>query len=191
MNCLGALSGPRNNTSETAERQLGKSMYGDPENSVAMTPYVLIVGATKFLIAMGALALANIAGVNIGSGSSGLSIATIIPGVGWFAYRVDRPMVQGERLRFALGVMLVDIVLSVITVLLILVLSGLPLSPKGVDLALFGGKDFTFDPLLILVFGFSSAATFAAAYLFGWTLTRKLPRRRPLDQSNLSPPGSH
>jgi hypothetical protein len=148
-----------------------------------MTPYVLAVAAAKLLVVLVAF-LIEVAGFDLGSShGTGVAIATIIAGPAWFAHSVNRPMTRRERLRFASGVTLLDLGLSIIALVFAALLSGQPLTAQSIELTLSGGKEVAFDPALLLVVGFTEILTFGAAYLFGWSFTRKLPRKRDPDRA--------
>ena len=102
-------------------------------------------------------------------------VSTII-GVSLFARRIDRPMMNQERLRFAGGVTIINAVVPALFIMISLLIAGLPLSLEGVDLAFGGGQGILQEPSLAGLMLFVLALTFVQAYFFAWLLTRKLPR---------------
>lgn len=151
-------------------------------SDIPMTPYILIVAASKILVGGSAFLLSQFLGWNIGPANSGIAIATIFVGAGWFAHRANRPMTKRERLRFAAGVTLVDAILSIAIVLMLAWLAGLPLTSEQIALAFSHGTSHTIDWGLYAVLFIGSAIVFAAAYYIGWATTRKLPKKGGTDR---------
>jgi hypothetical protein len=149
------------------------------KRDVSVTPYVVLVAASMMTILMASLALYQLAEVDLGSNAGTLTtLASTIVGLGWFSYKIDRPMFVRERLWFASGVMLVNAILPATFVTIAVIVTGLPLNLQSVDDLFLGGNGHLFEAGILFVMTFTLLITFAQAYFFAWILTRKLPRKR-------------
>jgi hypothetical protein len=144
--------------------------------AVPVTRYVLAVAAVMVVILVFTLGIIYLFDPEIPSGAGTIkTMVAIIAGVSWFSQKVNRPMMVGERLRFAAGVALVNVVIPAGYFLVALLLVGLPLSIEGVD-QIFGGSGFLTGGILTFFAAFAAVVSFAQAYFFAWMLTRKLPK---------------
>ena len=145
--------------------------------TVSMTRYVLAVLAAMIAIIL--IVLGLIYAFDITPPTSSGQITTLVStmiGVMWFSRRVNRPMMNEERLWFATGVTAVNAVVPLLYVIISLLIVGLPISIESVDLFFGDGKGFLLETALAWLMTFILALTFAQAYFFSWLLTRKLPR---------------
>ena len=142
-------------------------------------PYVLVSALVK-IVAGGILVwYASRTGDEFLSSSTPVSILAIGAGVGWYSYRVNRPMQRVELLRFASGFALVDVILSLLVLIGPILWVGESLSMRHVDLIL-GGDGTTLSsqdlPLLGALAIFTTIVEFGLGYFFAWIMTKKLPR---------------
>lgn len=103
-------------------------------------------------------------------------LISTLAGVGWFAWKVNRRMLHSERLRFAFGVVVVNVVVSISYFAALLLWAGLPVSPAGADIAFGDGKGYLLEADFAWFLVFGLALVFAQAYFFAWLLTRKLTK---------------
>lgn len=145
----------------------------------SMTPFVLVTAAVTILGGLAMAALVCWFDFELG-GSSG-NIATmmgIIVGISIFARSANRPMIRKERLRFATGAMLVNLFLPIPVFLGMSVYFGIAPNLEGLNFLLSRGErtDILSPTILMALFAFAGLLTFAEAYLFGWIMTRRLPK---------------
>lgn len=145
-----------------------------------MARYVLITAAVTIVAGLAASVLVYWFDFELG-GSTGniVTMMGIIAGAGMFGSSVNRPMGRAERLRFATGAMLVNLILPILVVVAVLVYLGITPSMEGVNLLMSGGEstDILSPAILMAILGFVGLLTFGEAYIFGWMMTRKLPKQ--------------
>ncbi len=146
---------------------------------VSMTPFVLATAAVTIVCGIAMAALVHWFDFELG-GSSGniVTMIGIIIGASIFALSANRPMSRKERLRFAMGAMLVNLILPIPVFLGMSVYFGIAPNMEGVNLLMSGGEstDILSPTILTALFAFVGLLTFAEAYLFGWIMTRRLPK---------------
>lgn len=147
----------------------------DDDTPVPVIKYVLYVLATIVgaMIALGTIFVL----FDYEPKGSGISMAVLIAGIclGCWRYSKDhkRAMLVSERLRFSVGVVLVNTLLPVAYLGILLAITGLPFSNAGLS-ALFGvSPDGSFWTILVAFSFFFAIISFGAAYFLSGTITRK------------------
>src|SRR5262245_52491655 len=97
--------------------------------------YVLAVLAAMIAIILAILPLVYVFDFTPPSSSGQFTtLVSTVVGVSWFARRLNRPMVNSERLWFASGVTLVNAVVPGLYAAIALLIVGLPLNLESIDL---------------------------------------------------------
>jgi hypothetical protein len=151
------------------------------EKEVSVIRYVLAGAGLKLTLGLSAGLYNLLSGREPPNFSNASTILAVCAGIAWYSRRINRPMKPIELFRFALGTMLIDIVLSGIWLLAMLFVAGAPFSVEGIDSAVFDGSGVVLNSdgqvAMILLMVFSSLLTFALSGFFAWLLTRKLPKK--------------
>jgi heme/copper-type cytochrome/quinol oxidase subunit 1 len=154
----------------------------DIQSSAApVWPYVLIGGMVKIACASLAYWYTAISGREVDLGSMTATILAVGAGLAWYSHRVNRPMQRHELLRFASGVALTDLLLSLTLIVGSIVWVGEPISTRNISLVLTGREGLAgVKDLAALgaVFVFAALTVFGLSLLVAWAVTRKLPMRR-------------
>lgn len=149
--------------------------------TVPVWPYVLIVAVVKAVCGAAAYWYTTQTGHELGDVGTPVSFLSAGVAVGWYSYRVNRPMQRGELIRFASGAALVDLALSCLILVGPILWAGEPISLRNLDLVMGGdGTGLTSEDLLALggLAAFVTLMTFLLSLFVAWLMTRKLPRVR-------------
>ena len=110
-------------------------------------------------------------------------VVSTIAGAGWFKFKMERGMSPAERLSFASGVLVTNLILNVGITGLVMLLSG------PAEVARYGGRaalfaDYIYGTVLTWAFLFLHVLLFTQAYFVGWIITRNSAgdRRRELER---------
>lgn len=136
---------------------------------VAVWPYVFVGGLVKIIC--GGLAYCYFAttGREANIGSTPITILAVALSLSWYSYRINRPMLRRELVKFASGIALVDLLLSLTIMIVTIWLAGEQISVRNIGLVLDGNKtNLKSDDLIPILFVFSFAAlmVFAISLFF-------------------------
>lgn len=109
-------------------------------------------------------------------------IAVTLP-IGWFAKSENRPMLSSERMWFAIGNTIAELVFTFAWGIAMFLITGAPFSWEGFSQILGGGGDpeaAKFGLIVGLTVGLLPVPIFSA--FFGWLMTKSLPKTSaPID----------
>jgi hypothetical protein len=149
--------------------------------SAPMWPYVLAVGLVKLTCALLAYWYFTATGSYLNISSTTVTILAVGVALVWYSYAVNQPMRRAQMLRFATGVAIVDVLLSVIVVVGSIIWTGEALSAENIALVLGGDGSRLTTPNLVILGGvllFTTVAVFLIGFAFAWMITRRLPMQR-------------
>ncbi len=132
--------------------------------------------ATSLVIA---LSYTSNTGYEVGNVSTFVTLASALVGLAWYSHKINRPMLKSELLRFAFGITITDILLSVTLIVTLILWQEEALSLQNVGLMLgFDEAGFATSDLVVIGFLgiFSSLFTFVLTYIIARLITKRLPR---------------
>ena len=145
-----------------------------------MWPYVLVGAIAKLAIAAAGYWYTVATGNEPPLNSTVGTVIQLLPGLAWYAKKINRPMQRSELIWFSIGTVFVDSILSVILLFGFILIHGRNISVQNIDFAL-GGNGSTlisgnYFPIVFLML-FTTLLTFSFSMFIAWIATRKLPRR--------------
>ena len=118
-------------------------------------------------------------GLEIPEISSVVTIGAVALAMTLYSRQVHRKPRAFEFAAFALGVTLIDLILSLITLVWLMIDAELPISGDGLSALLSGGESTISGEEMVSIFAagiaFASLFTFGLAWGTAWFMTRKLP----------------